>query len=212
MGTISKGILGGFSGTVGTVIGGSWRGIEYMRSRPGRRTTASSQKQKEQQAKFALMVKFQQPFNDLLKYTFGSYAIRMTGPNSALSYNLRNAVAGTYPDYEVNYSMFLLSRGDLPNALNPAATAGAAGEVNFAWTNNSGTGKAMATDTAMVVIHCPELNQSIYAVGEATRADGELTMEVSNYSGKTVQTWIAFFSETGKDIATSIYTGEVIVT
>ncbi len=32
MGTISKGILGGFSGTVGTVIGGSWKGIEYMRS------------------------------------------------------------------------------------------------------------------------------------------------------------------------------------
>ena len=29
MGTISKGILGGFSGTVGTVIGGSWKGIDY---------------------------------------------------------------------------------------------------------------------------------------------------------------------------------------
>ena len=30
MGTISKGILGGFSGTVGTVIGGSWKGIDFL--------------------------------------------------------------------------------------------------------------------------------------------------------------------------------------
>jgi len=35
MGTIKKGILGGFSGKVGTVIGGVWKGIEYMRSIPG---------------------------------------------------------------------------------------------------------------------------------------------------------------------------------
>lgn len=31
MGTIKQGILGGFSGKVGTVIGGSWKGISYMR-------------------------------------------------------------------------------------------------------------------------------------------------------------------------------------
>lgn len=33
MGTIKQGILGGFSGKVGTVIGSSWKGISYMRSR-----------------------------------------------------------------------------------------------------------------------------------------------------------------------------------
>ncbi len=42
MGTISKGILGGFSGKVGTVVGGSWKGIDYMRSRSGRRTSDPS--------------------------------------------------------------------------------------------------------------------------------------------------------------------------
>jgi hypothetical protein len=34
MGTIKQGILGGFSGKVGTVIGASWKGINYMRSIP----------------------------------------------------------------------------------------------------------------------------------------------------------------------------------
>jgi hypothetical protein len=30
MGTIKQGILGGFSGKVGTVVGGTWKGIHYM--------------------------------------------------------------------------------------------------------------------------------------------------------------------------------------
>jgi hypothetical protein len=31
---ISNGILGGFSGTAGTVVGGKWKGIDYMHSKP----------------------------------------------------------------------------------------------------------------------------------------------------------------------------------
>ena len=47
MGTINKGILGGFSGKVGTVIGGTWKGIDYMRSKSNRRSFVPSQKQLE---------------------------------------------------------------------------------------------------------------------------------------------------------------------
>jgi hypothetical protein len=34
MGIVKKGILGGFSGKVGAVVDGSWKGISYMRSLP----------------------------------------------------------------------------------------------------------------------------------------------------------------------------------
>ena len=34
MGKIKQGILGGFKGKVGTVIGSSWNGIAYMRGLP----------------------------------------------------------------------------------------------------------------------------------------------------------------------------------
>ena len=33
MGTIQTGILGGFNGTVGTVVGSNWKGISTMRAR-----------------------------------------------------------------------------------------------------------------------------------------------------------------------------------
>jgi hypothetical protein len=43
MATFEKGILGGFSGKVGTVIGGNWKGIDFMRSRANKRTFVPSQ-------------------------------------------------------------------------------------------------------------------------------------------------------------------------
>ncbi len=39
MGTFSKGIPGGFSGKVGNIVGGNWKGIDYMRSMDKRKTT-----------------------------------------------------------------------------------------------------------------------------------------------------------------------------
>jgi hypothetical protein len=211
MGTINKGILGGFSGTVGTVVGASWRGIEYMRSRSNRRTFTSSQRQIEQQLKFSLLTRFQQPLNGLLNQSFRSYAVKMTGANSALGYNLRNAVSGAYPTYTVNYSMFLISRGDLPNAQAPTATAGGDGLVNFAWTNNAGNGKAKANDKAILVIYCLEMRQCVYITEGAERSEGTASVDVTGFAGKTVQTWIGFISDSGREIATSIYTGEVSV-
>ena len=32
MGTIKQGILGGFSGKVGTVVGSTWKSVHYMRA------------------------------------------------------------------------------------------------------------------------------------------------------------------------------------
>ena len=52
MGIISKGILGPFSGTVGTVIGGTWKGISYIRRRPLPTDREPSLLQMEQRARF----------------------------------------------------------------------------------------------------------------------------------------------------------------
>ncbi len=210
MGTISKGILGGFSGKVGTVIGGSWKGIAYMRSQPGRRSFTPSEAQLAQQAKFALVMRFLQPMSSLLEATFNNFAVRMTGINSALSYNIQNAVTGTYPALAIDYSLALVARGDLPNALSPAVTAGAGGILTFSWTNNSGSGIASASDMAVLVAYCPALRQAVYDVS-GTRGDVTGDLDASVFSGQLVETWISFMTQSGKKSATSIFTGEVTV-
>jgi len=210
MGTISKGILGGFSGTVGTVVGGNWKGIDYMRSQPSKRSGSFSQAQLEQQAKFKLLIAFQETMTGLVRISFKDFAKQMTGFNSAMSYNLKNAVTGIYPDFTIDYGLALVSRGDLPNAIAPSAVA-AANNINFSWTDNTGTGSAKATDKAILAVYCPALKTTFYTTNGANRDAGTDTINVTNFAGQTVETYIGFISEDGRSIANSIYTGELTV-
>jgi hypothetical protein len=211
MGIINKGILGPVSGTVGTVIGASWKGISYLRSQPTSRRTSFSQAQLEQQAKFALVMKFLQPMTPLLSVSFRDYAVEMSGFNNAMRYTLKNAVTGTYPAYTIDYNVALVSRGDLPNALSPAAASTVADTVTFQWVDNSGVGKAMPTDPSILVVYCPSRNQCIFTTAGAVRSAGTDALSVAAFSGLQVETYIGFLSTDGKNVASSIYTGSLTV-
>ena len=211
MGTINKGILGGFSGKVGNVIGGTWKGIDYMRSKSNRRNFTPTQPQLEQQLKFALAVRFVQTMTGLVEISFGDFAVRKTGFNSAVSYTLRNAITGAYPVFSIQYADALVSRGDLPNVLAPAVTAGAGSILTFSWTDNSGVGIAKPTDKAMLVAFCPALNQCVYTTGGAKRNALTDSLNLAAFKGQEVQTWIGFISENRLNVASSFYTGMVTV-
>ena len=211
MGTINKGILGGFSGKVGTVVGGTWKGIDYMRSKSSYRNTNPSEAQLAQQIKFALCIRFVSSMSTLLELSFNSYAVKKTGINSALSYTLKNAVTGTYPTYTLLYANALVSRGDLPNVLGAAVVSGAASIVTFSWTDNSGVGIAKPTDKAILVAYCPDLNQCIYTTGSADRSAIADDLNLASFSGRQVETYIGFISAEGNSVASSIYTGQVTV-
>lgn len=211
MGTITKGILGGFSGKVGTVIGGNWKGIDYMRSKANRRKFTATEAQVAQQIKFGLSVKFLQSLSGLVDISFRDYAVRKTGFNSALSYTLRNAITGTYPNFSLLFSSVLVSRGDLPNIISPAVTSGAGSVISFSWTDNSQVGAAKATDKALLAAYCPALQQSIYTTGSASRDALTDNLNLLPFSGQQVHTWIGFISEDGLAVANSYYTGMVVV-
>jgi len=50
MGKMKNGILDAFSGTIGRVVGTSWRGVAVMRSKAHSRKNANTPKQQEQKA------------------------------------------------------------------------------------------------------------------------------------------------------------------
>ncbi len=58
MGNIKQGILGGFSGKVGTVVGSNWKGISYMRAIAPSIRDARTAKQLAQREKFKLVLGF----------------------------------------------------------------------------------------------------------------------------------------------------------
>ncbi|WP_254527643.1 MULTISPECIES: DUF6266 family protein [unclassified Sphingobacterium] len=119
MAIISNGILGSFSGKVGSVVGGSWRGIEYIRSLPKKVKRVPSEKMLNQQAKFSLVMSFVNPLRDFLKENYEDEKIRyMTSANLLSSHILRNAVQGNLPEIKLDYSKIIISKGTVEQIID----------------------------------------------------------------------------------------------
>ncbi|MDR1698344.1 MAG: DUF6266 family protein [Prevotellaceae bacterium] len=209
MGTIKKGILGGFSGKVGTVVGASWKGISYMRSLPQKVKNPRTEGQVSQRSKFALTLSLLKPMTAFLRTGWKLYAHRQSPFNAATSYTLANAITGNYPDYEIDPSKVLVSRG----SLTPAANAGVNIEnenIVFAWGDNSGTGSAKQTDRALIAIVNPAKGEAITDTAGAERMTGTQTVPVpADWSSDEVHAYLGFISEDGKEVANSAYLGAI---
>ena len=210
MGLFEKGILGGFLGKIGTVIGSKWRGVDYMRSKPPSSRKNSSPAQLEQQAKFAVAIILTRNMASLFRITYKNYAKKMTQRNNALSHILKNCMIGAYPDYDIDYEKVLVSRGGLENALLPKAVSGP-GSIKFTWIVNDGMNGAQKNDQSIVVAYCPERKQCIYKLYAGTREQGNATLDVPAFTNKEVVTWLAFISEDGLTISDSVFTGRFMI-
>lgn len=154
MGIISQGILGGVSGTVGNVVGGSWKGISYLRVKSDHYNDANSAKQVTQRTKFAACVAFAKLIMDtIIRPIWNKKAVKMSGFNLFTKTNLPAFNADG--DIE-DFSQLQVSTGDLPLPNNVAIADDAAteGGIAITWEDNSGVGSALATDELRVMAIC----------------------------------------------------------
>lgn len=219
MATIKKGILGGVSGKVGNVVGANWKGIDYLRIKPANVTNANTEPQVSQRMKFAVILKFLQPIIEFIRIGFKSYAIRMSAFNAAFSYNYHEALTGEFPNYSLDFAKVLISRGNLPGAIDPGCSSTEPGKVKLTWVNNSGSNAASETDAALVLIFDPDTNQAYYQLQAAARVDGEALIAVpADFSGKTVHCYLSFMSigsalsgQVKNSVSNSNYVGSVTI-
>ena len=209
MGKLLQGINGPFSGKVGPVVGYVLNNQAVIRSLPGRSRRPLTPKQIHQRKKFALMNDLLRQLQSLLNITYASVAINMTGSNKAFSYNVMNAIRGFYPDISIDYKMVLLGRGDLPNIESAKTAPLADGRLAFSWTDNTGTGKAKATDKAFAAVYNEELNDWEYGLNLATRKDGSCVLDTTLLKGKPVHGYLGFITEDSRDVTDTLYTGMI---
>ncbi len=209
MGKLKKGILGGFVGTVGPVVGTQWKGIDVIKSRPPRKRPKSSEAQLKQQAKMSLMTPFLKSLTGLLNSTYHNGLVQMTTLNKSLSYNMRNAISGEYPNLRVNYARVLLGIGDLLNVDDAIIHSDSEGKVTFSWIDNSNEGSARTSDRSFAAIYCEELGEWEWGISGPQRNAGSYTLDVPAFSGKAVYTYIGFLSADAKFVTTSLYTGSI---
>jgi len=213
MATILNGITGGFSGKVGNVIGGSWKGIDYMRSRATSISNPRTPAQVEQRARFTAVGMFLRPLTAFLRIGFKNEAVKMSGYNAAMAYTLDNAITGIYPAFTIDYSKVMVSQGNLPGALNPLSVSGTAGQVEFTWENNTWETNAIESDKSVLVVYNPSKQKAISVVDGISRSVGSQTITLPNsFTGDEVQCYIAFMDAKKTVISNSEYIGSLIVT
>ncbi|HEY2350034.1 MAG TPA: DUF6266 family protein [Puia sp.] len=213
MGKLLQGINGPVSGKVGNVVGYLLHDIPVVRGLRKRKRKKFSEKELNQQARFTIMNRFLVPEKDLLNITFAHLAFRMKGFNKAFSYNVKAAILGFCPDLSIDYSMVLMSRGDLTKAESPSVAVSGAEKLLFTWTDNTGKGKASATDKVFAAVHEPVLGWWMDKMDLATRSAGEceLALKAGVFEGRSLHVYLGFVAAEGNDASDSVYLGMVNV-
>ncbi|RNL89465.1 hypothetical protein ED312_07385 [Sinomicrobium pectinilyticum] len=197
MATIVKGILGGFSGKVGTVVGANWRGKDIIRSRPKPSKKPPTDKQVLQQLKFKLAVTFLQPLKSIQSMYFGTERGAKSRVNLAVSYTIGEAMEVVNDMPQLVYNKVLVTKGDLAGFQNVALTPEAGGIFNLGWEDNSQQGNALATDVVNLVCYCEETSDFILYPSLAARNALSATVTLPDiYTGKEIQAWSYFNNET----------------
>ena len=211
MGIVLNGLLGGFSGKVGPVIGCRYKGKTYLRSLPGKRKGPPTAPQLAQQIKFGMMRAFNSDMQELFRHTFDLVGKSQEKSKIAFGQNLINAVKGEYPVFYIDFSRVVLSKGLLHQADELSAVAIEGGKILFNWYDNNGYGLTRNDDEAILVAYCPEMKEATYTIGAALREYEVVELDVSAYMGQTLHTWIIFRSSNWKYISNSEYTGAFVV-
>jgi len=211
MGRIKKGILGGFSGKVATVVGASWLGIDYMRGLPNISGAPASEEQLAQRNKMALLRGFLLGLKSIIGRCVQNIE-KYTPMNEAISYNLKNTIKGTYPNQSINFPQLLFSKGELMGAWSPKVTSTQSGAIDFSWENGNFTPMRSADDQVILVVYDSEEKNFCSLCNAAKREEKTARLIVPpTFKGHSVHCYISFYSESRKLASTNEYLGEVIV-
>lgn len=210
VGTIKKGILGGFSGTVGTVVGANWRGMDVIRSRPKSSGINPTVAQLMQREKFSLAMKFQNSLRAMQSRLYGENSGVKSRVNRAASYLLREVVAEENGQAVLVMSKVIVTKGVVTGFQNLSVNAAAGEILNFEWDDNSNETLAKSTDIFCTAIF--EEESGVFNVQEGPDQRDTQASSVAlpaTWSGKSVHVYAFFQNETQDKACNSMYLGKV---
>ena len=207
MATYSKGANGAFSGKVGSIVGSNWRGVDYLKSLPKKSNKQSSDLQLAQRRKFALAPIYLSPIKDILNIGFKDKQLnKTTGYNAAVKIFLNNAIVGDYPDFTIDFSQIVLSKGSL-SVFHGLSAVLQGTDIVLSWQSISNRYNAFDDDMLMVVLFND--TKKMYLVYEdAQRAALTYTAIVGNTAaGDVFYAWAFAVKRENNVVSNSQYLG-----
>lgn len=204
-GVISQGILGGFSGKVGPVVGGKWKDIDYMRSYvvPSNPDTPAQQAVR---LKFAnLVVNARSLLSSLLQPFWDMFYSNMSGFNAWISQNYSLADATGVIDETA-----IMAKG----TLEPVPTVTATYDTSngqIAVTYGSGiSGNGDTDDFAQIVVYDKTDKRFFFTFNDVIRGDGSnVVTSTTGLTATNVFVWVFCSRGTGSELIVSDSLGAV---
>jgi len=151
MGKIKQGILGGFSGKVGTVVGGAWKGIDYMRSLATSISNPKSPAQVAVRSNFSTIGKMMSKANPILRESDWRLAKKQSAFNAGVRINYKNAIV----DNEIDMERLVFGEFSLAELTDLNASFEVDGtnlNLKASWNNDANDETSFADDMVAVVV------------------------------------------------------------
>ncbi len=204
MGIINQGILGGFSGKVGPIVGFRWKSNYYIRARAAKVSNPRTPRQQEQRGKFATAFNFLKTIKPFIRMGYKEFTQDKSAFNAAMSYTLKRAVTGSGKDIAIDFNRALVSMGTLMPVFEGTATQDRS-KMTFNWHDNSGTGNAEDTDIAMLLVYNKDKEAAVYNAEAALRSDKHAELALpDNWQDDELVAYLSFCSADGSCVANSI--------
>lgn len=130
MGKLDQGLLGGYSGKLGTTVGATWKGINVVRTYQPNVANPNTVKQQNHRSLFKDWITIATfLLNSHIKPLWDSRAKRMSGYNAFIQANMLHAS----PDGIVDPELFILSQGRIGPQEGMASNLNTNGDIQFSW-------------------------------------------------------------------------------
>ncbi|MCM1531535.1 MAG: DUF6266 family protein [Bacteroides sp.] len=212
MGTIKQGILGGFKGKVGKVVGSSWKGIPYMKALPANVHNPRTPAQTAHRTKFATAMRFLKHFTPIIKQSYTPPKKGQTPFNAAFSDLLRNATTCKDGNVNIDYSKVNLTRGNFP----PLDAIGChllhysfGSKVAISWTTPEQDSPRKDDKISVVVYHIPS-GQTATAIKAITREASNLGVAIpDDWKKDEIRVWAYVCDAEEKQYSTLTYATKI---
>jgi hypothetical protein len=193
-------------GRLGNLVLYKMKGRNIVRTKPEHYSDRKSPAQLAQRQRMQAINSFLKPFSKLLSITFDPETERLTARQAAQSYNMRNALAGEYPDIYVDKSRALLSKGPLPVPVRAWMENDPDGLL-IRWENGEDVVGNNAHDTLLVMAAFPQHSNCMYQFSETRRSAGQYLWKIQIPARENAlpDVWIAFCNELRSKMSNSIY-------
>jgi|GEM_PF-45770 len=204
MGKLVNGINGPFVGKVGNVIGSSWRGIPYMKSR-GLRTKPATPAEKLNRFIFGMTQQWLFPLTDFLRVGFKNYTLTNQGVNAAKSYLYKHALIKDAYDSVVDPALMKVSHGTLPLPNRIEAELTPDNELVVTWETGS-CDREHEFDQVMLLAYDIDGKRANMSLNGLFRHTGRDTLYISGLL-ETFVVYAAFISADRESQSDSVYLG-----